>query len=90
MKRLIQVVIAGIVTVGLFVSLVLCILVWKVATLPLPGREAQTASRLQARGVIHISSPDRANRVPALVQKEGRRKETLSNLARREFTKRLL
>ena len=46
MKRLIQVVIAGIVTVGLFVSLVLCILVWKVATLPLPGREAQTASLL--------------------------------------------
>ncbi len=46
MKRLIQVVIAGIVTVGLFVSLVLCILAWKVATPPFPGREAQTASRL--------------------------------------------
>ncbi len=46
MKRLIQVVMAGLVTVGLFVSLVLCILVWKVATLSLPGREAQTASRL--------------------------------------------
>ncbi len=47
MKRLIRVVIAGIVTFGVFVGLVLCVLVWKAAAPPPLDRDAQTASRLR-------------------------------------------
>ncbi len=47
MKRLIQVVIAGIVTFMVFLGLALCVLVWKDPTAPRPARDAEMASRLR-------------------------------------------
>ena len=46
MRRLIQMVIAGIVTVILFLGLTLCVLLWKDHTTLRPDREAEMASRL--------------------------------------------
>ncbi len=47
MKRLIQVVIAGIVTVMVFFGFAVCVLVWQPPTPPRPDSDAEMASRLR-------------------------------------------